>query len=118
MPLHEPTRRKPLSVLVMPAHSERISLFTPWSTAMVCVIDPAIPVTAPGQRLRDLFGFSRAEVRTAVELLAGNDLRRTADVLSLSYNTVRVHLSRILAKTGTNSQTELIQLMTRVSLLH
>jgi DNA-binding CsgD family transcriptional regulator len=97
----------------MPGRSKRVSLFQPEPAVLVCAIDLEASAEVPEQRLRELFGLSRAECRIAQQLLQGSDSRETAQALGLSYNTVRAHLVRMFAKTDTNRQTELIRKMTR-----
>ncbi|HEY1708168.1 MAG TPA: helix-turn-helix transcriptional regulator [Rhizomicrobium sp.] len=103
----------PISLTVMPGRSKRVPLFQPDPAVLVCAIDLEAGTDVPEQRLREVFGLSRAECRVAEQLLQGRDTRETAQALGLSYNTVRAHLVRMLAKTDTNRQTELIRKMTR-----
>jgi DNA-binding CsgD family transcriptional regulator len=107
--------RRPLSITVVPARSPGISLFQSEPSVLVCAIDPGANVVVPEQRLRDLFGLSRAEVRLALQLLNGHDAKTAAKRLGLSYNTVRAHLVRMMAKTGANRQAELIRIMLSAS---
>lgn len=44
-------------------------------------------------------------------LATGEDLRRIADQLSVSINTVRAQTKSILAKTGTSRQADLVRLL-------
>lgn len=105
--------RRPLSITVIPARSPGISLFQSEPSVLICAIDPGANVVVPEQRLRDLFGLSRVEARLALQLLNGHDAKTAAKGLGLSYNTVRAHLVRMMAKTGTNRQAELIRIMMR-----
>jgi DNA-binding CsgD family transcriptional regulator len=81
--------------------------------AILCVTDLEAGLSLPEQRLRDLFGLTRAEGRVAMALFEGMDSRQASDCLNLSFNTVRGHLSRIFEKTDTRSQVELARLMMR-----
>jgi DNA-binding CsgD family transcriptional regulator len=111
MALSSPTRQKPASVSVTPARSEGAVLFDRQPFALVCVTDPEMGAGSCEEQLRAVFALSPAEARTAAQLLAGNSLRQAAEELHLSYNTLRVHLSRIFFKTGTHSQSDLMRLM-------
>jgi DNA-binding CsgD family transcriptional regulator/PAS domain-containing protein len=106
--------RHPLSAVIAPVNREHATLFNLGPAAIVCVSDPETGHAPPERRLRDLFGLTRTEAAVALELLAGHDPRAIAGRMETSYNTVRVHLARILAKTRTNRQTELVRLMMRV----
>ena len=50
----------------------------------------------------------------AGELLAGFDLREIAERSGRSFNTVRTHLARLLAKTDTRRQSDLVRLLARL----
>lgn len=105
--------RRALSVIVTPLRPERLSPFSFGPTALVCASDPDLGVMAAGAPLRALFGLTQAECRIALELLAGNEPKAIASMLSLSIHTVRVHLARIMAKTETTRQAELVRVLDR-----
>jgi len=115
MTLARPGFRKPLSVIVAPLRSVLVSHFRQAPSAIICISDPETGIAVPRERLRDLFGLTPAETKVALELLAGNDPAAIAERLSLSVHTVRVHLARIMAKTDTSRQAELVQLLGRSS---
>ncbi len=106
-------RRLPLSLSIAPLRSERIAVFDPSPSAIVFVADVESTAAAPDEKLRVLFGLTPAEARVAQSLFDGHSPRETAEHLGLSFNTVRVHLTRIFDKTGVNRQAELIRLMMR-----
>ncbi|HEY3636888.1 MAG TPA: helix-turn-helix transcriptional regulator [Rhizomicrobium sp.] len=113
--LSGPSPRKSVSVSVSPLTSERVDAFSSEPLVLVCVSDPSGDVAMPGERLQQLYGLTRAEVKIAQELLLGYEPKRIAERLSLSIHTVRVHLARLLAKTETTRQAELVLLLQRVS---
>ena len=115
MALACPDRAGALSITVTPARTNRHALFAEEPRVFICAIDRSASFAVPDDRLQALFGLSRAEIRIARQLLDGRDARETARALGLSYNTVRAHLARMLAKTGTNRQVELVQLLTRAA---
>ena len=106
MALVSPKRRLPLSVTVAPVRSERFSMLMNGPAVMVCVTDLEAAVSLPEQRLRDLFGLSRAEARVALALFEGADPRAAAAKLEVSFHTVRGHLVRIFDKTQTTGQVD------------
>jgi DNA-binding CsgD family transcriptional regulator len=58
--------------------------------------------------------FSRAEIRAAQGLLAGNSIDDLATDLGLSRETIRSQVKAVLAKTGTSRQADLIALLSNV----
>jgi DNA-binding CsgD family transcriptional regulator/PAS domain-containing protein len=113
--LDRPRYRRPLSVIVAPLRSGEPAFLRQPPSVIVCATDPETGVAPPEDRLRVLFGLTAAEAKIAVELLAGCDPAAIAERKSLSVNTVRVHIARIMAKTDTNRQAELVRLLERVS---
>ena len=73
--------------------------------------DPEAPIVAA--RLGDLFGLTRAESAVAAALGRGAAPDEIAADLGIGLATVRSHLKRILAKTGTHRQAEAAALLAR-----
>ena len=113
MSLSIPQVTLPLSITVVPARSPRVSLFQADPCVLVCAMDCRPRVANLDEGVLDLLGLSRAEGHVATQLLQGNNAKQAAKNLSLSYNTVRAHLVRIMNKTGTHRQAELVSLMMR-----
>jgi DNA-binding CsgD family transcriptional regulator len=61
------------------------------------------------------FGLTPAEARLAAHLINGGTTASYAESQSLSPHTVRNHLRSIYAKTNTNRQVSLLQLLLRIS---
>ena len=106
-------KRRPLLMTVVPVGrrvADRSDLGLRIA-AMVLVSDPEV---RPWSRLE---GFARAYGLTAAEgkvldaLVDGDGLDRAAERLCIGRATVKTHLNRILAKTGTARQSELIRLV-------
>lgn len=57
------------------------------------------------------YGLTPAEVKVVEALTVTGSLRKAAQRLNRSYNTLRAHLRTILGKTGTRSQVELMTLI-------
>ena len=78
------------------------------------------PLQAAGfesvDRLRTVFGLTRAEARLAGCLAAGDDLASAAERLGVSQGTLRGALKAIFRKTGTKRQAELVGLLTRIDI--
>jgi DNA-binding CsgD family transcriptional regulator len=76
-------------------------------------LDSIAATIAPGklgyERFAFQFGLTPAETRVLAEIIAGKGLFAAAARLKISEATACTHAKRILAKTGTNRQTELIR---------
>lgn len=114
MALLSPDQDTPLSVMVAPLPSTGVALLGEGPAVMVCVTDTVAEVRLPVQRLRDLFGLTLAEARTALAIFEGATLKEAAESLGVSRFTVQNHLARVFEKTGTNRQSVLVRLMMRV----
>ncbi|HVL78967.1 MAG TPA: hypothetical protein VM346_06730 [Sphingomicrobium sp.] len=83
---------------------------------LVKIVDPEDGTSpAAAERWSGLFGLTPAEARLAAELVARDcNLRSAADELGIAYWTARVHLQKLLEKTGCHSQAQMIRTLTRV----
>ena len=86
------------------------------ATAMLTLIDTRPPVArhAPSE-LRRVFGFTGAEAKVADALVAGMGTDDIAEVFGIRRDTVRSHIKRLLAKTGTRGNAELQKLLLRIA---
>jgi DNA-binding CsgD family transcriptional regulator len=82
----------------------------------VFIADPNDAIRTPDTRLKGLFGLTKAEARLSQLLVGGMELREAAEQIGVSYNTVRMQLRGVLAKTGTSRQSELMRVLTLVGL--
>ena len=96
-----PLRRLTLDALLMPEQP----------AVLLCVSDPASRHHPPAALLASLFGLTTAELELATRLLAGFDLRAIAEDTERSINTIRNLLSRVMAKTETSRQSELMRVL-------
>jgi len=78
--------------------------------ALVFVSDPGAVPQSRGTLMRSLYGLTPAEARVADLLLQGLDSGEAADRLALTLGTVRLQTKRVMAKTGTRRQAELMKL--------
>jgi DNA-binding CsgD family transcriptional regulator len=78
-------------------------------SAAVFIVDPAAGPGAQIQHFAARFGLTAAETRVLAEIIAGNGLLAAAAKLKITEATARTHAKHVLAKTGTNRQTELIR---------
>ncbi len=89
---------------------------TPRPAAVVIVAEPAGGHPGPAQAaLRSLFGLTVAEGRVACLVAAGSGVAAAAAELGVGPPTVRTHLARAYAKTGTRRQAELAELVGQIA---
>ena len=75
--------------------------------------DPAVPAAPPLSAFAELYGLTATETRVLDHLARGRTPQEAADVLGVGLTTVKTHLQKLFAKTGTGRQTELVQLLAR-----
>jgi DNA-binding CsgD family transcriptional regulator len=115
MSLHSPGRRLPLALRVAPMSGRRLPIFDPPAAALVTIIDLERGLLTPEEELRQLFGLTLAEARTAAAVFEGLSLPQAAEQFGVSINTVRTQLALVFDKTGVTRQAELVKLMMRLS---
>ena len=81
------------------------------SFALILVSDPSSLSRPRTALMQQLFGLTPAESRLTDLLLNGLEVREAAERLLITLETARFHLKRVLTKTGTHRQTELMRLM-------
>ncbi|MFA9459816.1 helix-turn-helix transcriptional regulator [Thiohalorhabdus sp. Cl-TMA] len=86
----------------------------PWPTAnaAIFVSNLADAGLLNHEILIGLYGLTPTEARLAGALSRGHDLNSLSEGWNISRETLRTHLKRILGKTGTSRQTELVRLLT------
>lgn len=82
--------------------------------AVVRFVDPANR-GCPMEVQRRLFDFTKREAEVAELLLAGHSVESIGHTLKISPATVRIHLRALFRKTDTDRQSDLINLLLRVS---
>ena len=97
-----------LSVLPVP---ENLTTAVASPHALVFLSDPSAPERSRAPIMQALYSLTPAESRLADRLLQGLELRDAADHLGVTIETARFHLKRVLSKTGTHRQSNLIRLM-------
>lgn len=68
-----------------------------------------------GSALQRMFGLTDAETQVALDLLQGLTLAEAAQRSGRSRNTLRSHLARLMEKTGTSRQVDLVRLLDDVA---
>jgi len=85
--------------------------------ALVYVSDPAAAPLSKAESLRTLYGLTATEARVADLLGAGLEVKEVGGRVGMTFETTRFHVKRILAKTGTKRQAELMRLMASIPAL-
>jgi DNA-binding CsgD family transcriptional regulator len=115
MRAQRPSGKQPFGIFVNPLTREYPSLATFRPAVCVIVTDPECRTLLPAERLQESFDLTEAEARLAVLLANGEDLRRAAEQLNITYGTARTRLAQIFQKTDTRRQAELVRLMLTTS---
>jgi len=105
--LQRGSRLRPL-ILYIPAHGYAR---TAPDCVTIYICDPHHEPLVDQSMLCSLFGFTRAEAVLARLLMRGFTIDQAAGMLSVSEHTVRTHVKRMLVKTDTGRQTELVRLL-------
>ena len=77
---------------------------------LVIVVDPERESGCDISRFGELYGLTPAESRVCRLLVKGGSPKEIADELGITMNTARTHIKRILSKTETKRQSELVRL--------
>lgn len=113
MALARPSLRQPLALVVSPLAPAAFADAPGGAAALLFVADPETRPVANEGLLMSLYGLTAAEAALTTRLLEGLDLGEVAASLRIAMSTARFHLARILAKTGTRRQAELLRLILR-----
>jgi DNA-binding CsgD family transcriptional regulator len=108
--------RRPYHVMVAPLRRTLRTFVGLRSVAATMFItDPEQRVTLPVPALRQMFGLTGKEAMLANELSRGYTVEQAAERLGVRYETARTHLRRVLSKTRTSRQVELLTLLDRLA---
>jgi DNA-binding CsgD family transcriptional regulator len=86
----------------------------PRATAAVFFTPSAQPQQLPAAAWASAFGFTPAEMRMLELLVKGDTVAQAAAAMGIGEPTARTHVANLMAKAGTNRQTDLIQLALRL----
>lgn len=101
----------PLAIEFVPARHATTSDGGERAMVLLLIRDPEAPIAVT--QLRELFGFTPTEAVVAAALGSGRSLEEISTSMGIGLATVRSHLKRILAKTGTHRQAEAVVLLAR-----
>jgi len=108
-----PSGQRPFALMVAPLRLDAFPLATRAPGAIVFLTDPERPTAGVQAILSRLYGLTPSEAAVTEHLLSGRTVKEIGDRLGTSIHTTRTHLKRVLAKTGSRSQAELIRLVLR-----
>jgi DNA-binding CsgD family transcriptional regulator/PAS domain-containing protein len=92
-------------------------LSLPDAAVLMFIVDPANHAGIPPASMMDAYGLTPAEARVALVAASGATIPQTAHRLNVSPNTIKTHLRKVFAKTGTNRQTDLARLVASIGVL-
>lgn len=102
---------RPLSLLVIALRSAIQWLPHVLPAAIVFITDPDRAPALDAVQLQSQFGLTAAEARFTVEILKGDGIGAAAERVGILVGTAKTHLHRVLAKTGTKRQADLVRLI-------
>jgi DNA-binding CsgD family transcriptional regulator len=103
-------RARPLTVILVPIQPARGSV-DPGVLVALLIPEGEIGSQKSGHLLRNLYGLTQREADIASDLLQGHRVSDIARLRELSVNTVRTHLKRLLEKTRTTRQADLLRVL-------
>jgi DNA-binding CsgD family transcriptional regulator/PAS domain-containing protein len=112
--IRRPSDRRPLAATIVPVRASNAGVAARGACCLLFVEDLEQKSSPPDDHLIELWQLTRAEARVACLLCAGHSPREIADAREISFNTVRSHIQRILLKTDTARQSDLVRLLTRM----
>jgi DNA-binding CsgD family transcriptional regulator len=109
-----PSNNAPFQIMLSATPLSSWSIETSPSDRMLVLYihDPHKPLQTSAKQFMDYYELTKAQSRLAVHLCTSDNIIGAAEALHISVNTARSHLREIYRKTRTNSQSELIKLLT------
>jgi DNA-binding CsgD family transcriptional regulator len=101
---------KALNLSVLPIPESCCVLFGK-KLVLVLASVPGLHRVSRESILCELYGLTPTEARLAALIVKGDELKTAAEAMRITRETARFHLKRVLAKTCTHSQAELIRLI-------
>jgi DNA-binding CsgD family transcriptional regulator len=97
------------SILPLDEGFRREASGSPYAAAAVFINNPPGRFEWPGEMMAKLFRLTGAELQILFALLDGATIQQSADRFGIALSTVKTHLKRIFAKTGTSRQIDLVR---------
>lgn len=106
-----PSGKPDYAVSVVRCFADLGRIVGPRAAVLVAIADPARETSVSADALRALWQLTATEAQVALSLAAGRNLNEVAQQQGIARETARVHLKRILAKSGAHRQSELVRLI-------
>jgi DNA-binding CsgD family transcriptional regulator len=111
-----PSRKSSYRLVLMPVpYSGAMPLGISYPAAAVLIIDSQAGPELDLSVLQEMFSLTPAEMRVTGKLTQGRSVEEIARETDVSVETVRTHVRRVLSKTATGRQGELISLVLRTA---
>jgi DNA-binding CsgD family transcriptional regulator len=111
------SRKKGVSLQVLVTPVRNVLFDTIRSVCAIAFInDPAQRIRPAQDVLKMLFGLTPAECRVSLLLADGRAPGEIADILDVTANTLKSHLSSVYSKTDTSRQSQLVRLLVKLAL--
>lgn len=108
MQVTRPSGLRPFAVMVAPLRIREFPLYPRVPVAVAFISDTEREITVEAL-LREIYGLTPAEAIVAKLLVEGLKVAEVVDRLAVSTATVRTHVRRVLEKTGSRGQADLIR---------
>jgi DNA-binding CsgD family transcriptional regulator len=100
-------------VLPLTSGARRRAGATYTAAAAVFVHKAALDTPSPQEVIGKLYKLTPTELRVLLAIVEVGGVPEVAEALGIAGSTVKTHLARLFAKTGTNRQVDLVKLMAR-----
>lgn len=106
-----------LNLVIIPFRTRNASItsLNTRTCATVFLHDVKQEAALPDAFLQQIYHLTQAEIRLAQALLNGCSVKDASETFGISVNTVRTQLRSLFSKTGTQRQSELIHLLSRLT---
>lgn len=99
----------PLSLIVLPLKPSQEQWMRATARWLVLVFDPDVQPQLPERQLQQALGITAAEAALVQRIASGLSVTEAAQQLGVTRNTVRAQLKSVYAKTGVNTQAQLVR---------
>jgi len=113
--LHSPAQGKKVLLEIMPIRDDGIMDSDNIQGSAIFILDPDHSQEYSTLGLADIFQLTQSESDIACSLVNGTPMNDISDQRNTSIETVRCQLKNIFAKTGTNSQIDLMRLAVKMN---
>ena len=101
----------PYRIMAAPVRPAIDCSFSPRTTAIVFIVDPTRISSRSRVAAQTMYGLTPAEADVAAAIAAGKSMQELAEERQISVETARTHVKRVMQKTGTHKQAQLVALL-------